>query len=270
VKGPRKRLTRAGWLLLIVVVTAGVAVSVYGWSLASVGIPAAVLLLLLSDGIARPASSVLYPTLSHGPRQHRCVALSFDDGPDPEVTPLVLDALAHYGARATFFTIGRALQAHPLLAQRLVAEHHELGNHSWAHSRWQNFFGAAHQLQEITRGAAAIAAVTGEQLQPLYRPPMGLKSPPMARAAQRLQLNIVAWSLHSHDTRSNDPQRIAQRVLNRIQPGDIVLLHDGHDRPGHHRPACAQALPQILQGLRERQLQCVTISELLRTRDGQR
>ncbi len=257
-------LPRAELLVLACAAAGAVAVGFFGPSLASIGIPAALLLLLLADGIARPSSSLFYPTVSHGPRSGHRVALSFDDGPDPEVTPQVLDALAQYGARATFFTIGRALQAQPLLARRITAEQHELGNHSWAHSRWQNFFGAQRLESEIERGAGPIAAITGNMGQPLYRPPMGLKSPPLARAARRMQLTLVAWSLHSHDSRGSDPRRIAQRVLENIRPGDIVLMHDGHDLPGHHRPATALALPHILLGLREKGLQSVTISELLR------
>lgn len=255
---------RADLLALAYATTAAASLGIFGFSLLSAGIPAALLFVLLADGIARPGSSLFYPTVTHGPRQGHRVALSFDDGPDPEVTPAVLDALAQYGARATFFSIGRSLQAHPLLARRLAAECHELGNHSWTHSRWQNFFGAGRHLREIGRGARAIAALTGKPAQPLFRPPIGLKSPPLARAAQRLHLTLVAWSLHSGDTRDGDPQRIARRVLEKIQPGDIVLMHDGHDRPGQHRPACAEALPHILQGLRDKGLECVTVSELLR------
>ena len=255
--------TRTVLLVLACVGTGAAAVGVFGASLASIGVPAALLLVLLADGMARPASSLLYPTISHGPRHGHRVALSFDDGPDPEVTPQILDVLAQYGARATFFTIGRALRAQPLLAQRMVAEHHELGNHSWAHSRWQNFFGTRRLLREIERGAESIAGIVPQAGQPLYRPPMGLKSPPLAVAAQSLQLTLVAWSLHSYDSRGNDPRRIAQRVLDRIRPGDIVLMHDGHDLPGRHRRAIVLALPQILRGLRDRGLRSVTVSELL-------
>jgi peptidoglycan/xylan/chitin deacetylase (PgdA/CDA1 family) len=242
--------------------TAG-AVGAFGFSALSLGIPAAGFLALIADGVVRPGSSVFYPTVIHGPRDSGRVALSFDDGPDPEVTPAVLDALAKHSARATFFSIGRSLEEHPRLARRLVAEGHELGNHSYRHSRWQNFFGAGEQAREIERGAQAIAGVTGSQVEPLYRPPIGLKRPALARAATRHQLTLVAWSLHSRDTRTTDPKRMAQRVLERIRPGDIVLMHDGHDRPGRNRPACAQAVPLILQGLRERGLQCVTVSDLL-------
>jgi len=239
------------------------AVGAFGLSALSLGIPSAVFLALFTDGIARPGSSIFYPTVTHGPRDRRRVALSFDDGPDPEVTPIVLSALAKHAARATFFSIGRSLAEHPELARRIFAEGHELGNHSWRHSRWQNFFGADEQASEIERGAQAIAAVTGSRAKPLYRPPIGLKSPPLARAAYQHQLTLVAWSLHSRDTRSADPKRIAQRVLAKIRPGDIVLFHDGHDLPGLHRPAGAHALPQILRGLHEQGLDCVTVSDLL-------
>jgi peptidoglycan-N-acetylglucosamine deacetylase len=255
--------TRAEILTFAYAIATAGAIGGFGFSALSLGIPAAGFLALLADGIARPGSRILYPTVTRGPRDTRRVALSFDDGPDPEVTPVVLDALARHGARATFFSIGRSLEEHPQLAQRMIAEGHELGNHSWRHSRWQNLFSAAEHSREIERGEQAIAALTRSQARPLYRPPIGLNSPQLARIASRRRLTMVAWSLHSRDTRSTDPRRVARHVLERIQPGDIVLMHDGHDRPGRHRPACAEAVPPILQGLREKGLQCVTVSELL-------
>ena len=242
--------------------TAG-AVGLFGFSALSVGVPTALFAALLTDGIARPSSSVLYPTLTHGPRDQRRIALSFDDGPDPQVTPAILDALAAHGARASFFVIGQALANHPDLARRMLAEGHELCNHSWQHSRWQNFWGVHALTEEITRGEQSIAAFTGSTVRPLYRSPIGLKSPPLALAAQRLGVRMIAWSLHSRDTRLRDPRQIAARVLGRIQPGDIVLMHDGHDLPGRHRPVCAEAVPLILQGLRDKQLECVTVSKLI-------
>lgn len=256
-------LSRAEMLFVGYTAATAGAVGATGFSLLSLGVPAAILLALLTDGVTRPTSSLLYPTVSHGPRTRDRVALSFDDGPDPEVTPAVLDALAEQAARATFFAIGRSLEAHPSLARRISAEGHELGNHSWRHSRWQNFFGAAAHADEIARGARAIAAATGSPTRPLYRPPIGLKSPPLARAASQARVTVVGWSLRSSDTRTADPERIASRVLRKIRPGDIVLLHDGHDRPGRHRPACARAVPLILQGLREKGLECTTVSDLL-------
>ncbi len=235
----------------------------YGWPPLIPGLVAACLILMVTDGIARPGSSLFYPTITHGPRDMQRVALSFDDGPDPEMTLKVLDVLARHRAHATFFVIGEALTAHADIGRRMVAEGHVIGNHSWAHSRWQNFRGAAWLGREIGRGEEAIAAVTGSTAPVLYRPPVGLKSGELGLAAWRRRLSLVAWSLHSRDTRLKDPVSVARRVLGKVRSGDIVLLHDGHDLPGRKRPLCADALDLILDGLREQGLECVTIPELL-------
>jgi peptidoglycan/xylan/chitin deacetylase (PgdA/CDA1 family) len=224
----------------------------------------AAFLAVLTDGIFRPSSSVLYPTISHGPRDRPRVALTFDDGPDPEVTPSILDTLEAAGARATFFVIGRHLEKHREIAVRTLREGHEIGNHSWMHSYFQNFYRTDQQQSDVERSTRLIQELSGSITEPLYRPPVGLKSPPLARVAHARKLTVVAWSLHSRDTLARDSDAIAARVLSRIAPGDIVLMHDGHDRDGKHRNLAAAALPQILRGLRERGLSCVTVSDLLR------
>lgn len=229
----------------------------------SIGIPAAILAGLIADGVARPGSSLLYPTISRGSGAHPRIALTFDDGPDAEVTPGVLDALVQFDARATFFAIGRNIELNRPIAERIVREKHELGNHSWQHSRLQNFYRRPRQADDLARSSRLIREITGTTEHPLYRPPVGLKSPPLARAAHAMGLKMIAWSLHGRDTQRDDPQRIAAGVLSRVKAGDIVLLHDGHDIPGRHRVAGARALPLILQGLKDRGLQPVTVSELL-------
>jgi len=254
-------------LSLAACVLVGVLAWHYRWPLFVPVLVILALVLLVTDGMARPGSNLFYPTISHGPRGSKRVALSFDDGPDSETTPAVLDLLAEHRARATFFVIGRSLEEYPELGRRMAAEGHAIGNHSWQHSRWQNFWRTARHEREIARGEQAIAAVTGSVTPILYRPPVGLKSGELGHAAWKRRLTLVAWSLHSRDTRLRDPQRIAQRVLGRVQGGDIVLMHDGHDLPGRKRPLCAQALRLILVGLRERGFECVTIPELL---DGRR
>ncbi len=237
---------------------------IFDLSVAGVLIPVAIYLILMADGVFRPASPWFMPLVVHGPRDVPAVAMTFDDGPDAAVTPEVLDVLKSAGAKASFFTIGRHLDAHPQLAQRICDEGHELGNHSYDHSRTLNFARPPAMKAEILRGAGAIQKFTGSDRLPLYRPPVGLKNPPLARVAQALGLKVIVWSLHSHDSRIQDPQAIAQRVLSRVKPGDIILMHDGHDLQGKDRPATAEALRRILQGLREKGLESVTVSELLR------
>jgi peptidoglycan-N-acetylglucosamine deacetylase len=225
----------------------------------------AAFLAVLTDGIFRPSSSVLYPTISHGPRDRPRVALTFDDGPDPEVTPTILDALEAAKAHATFFVIGRHLERHRDIAARALCEGHELGNHSWMHSYFQNFYRTNRQRSDLDRSTRLIQELSGSSADPLYRSPVGLKSPALARVAHARKLKVIAWSLHSRDTFTRDADATAALVLSRIAPGDIVLMHDGHERDDHHRGTAAAALPAILRGLRERGLTSVTVSELLRS-----
>jgi peptidoglycan/xylan/chitin deacetylase (PgdA/CDA1 family) len=260
---PVLKLCRADKLLLAGGAATLGSAALLGPTALGLGLPAGVLAALLADGIFRPASSVLYPTLVRGRSDRAQVALTFDDGPDPEVTPAVLDSLAEFQARATFFVIGRHLEKQLALGERLLREGHELGNHSWRHSYLQNFYRGAKHAEEIDRCARLIKTLTHSRSEPLYRPPIGLKSPPMARAAHRRKLTVVAWSIHSRDTLARDAQAIANRVLARIRPGDIVLLHDGHDQEQRHRPQICRALPLLLQGLRQRGLTSVPVSELL-------
>jgi peptidoglycan/xylan/chitin deacetylase (PgdA/CDA1 family) len=257
-------LCRADKVLLTGGATLLGSAALFGATPLAVGIPAGALAAVLADGIFRPSSATLYPTISHGPRHRPQVALTFDDGPDAEVTPAVLDVLSRFGARGTFFVIGRKLQDHVAVAERVVADGHELGNHSWTHSYFQNFYSAERHATEIESNARLIKQLTRSQSDPLYRSPVGLKSPPLARAAYALNLRIVAWSVHTRDTISRDATALATRVLARIRPGDIVLMHDGHERAGRQRRVALEALPRILQGLQERELQAVSVTELLR------
>lgn len=226
-------------------------------------LPASAFAAVMLDGIFRPGSSTFYPTICHGPRDRPSVALTFDDGPDEQVTPAVLDLLGQAGASATFFTIGRNLERNLALGRRMVAERHELANHSWRHAYWQNFYTRRGHAADLAHTTRLIQELTGSNHEPWYRPPVGLKSPSLARAALARRLNIVAWSVHGRDTIFPQASSIAARVLRNIRPGDIVLLHDGHDLPGRHRAGIIAALPLILAGLKERGLQPVTVSQLL-------
>ena len=256
-------LCRADKVLLAGGAALATSAALFGASAVGLGVPAAAFAAILADGVFRPSSGTFYPTLSRGPRTQPQVALTFDDGPDTEVTPRVLDTLNTYGARATFFMIGKHLEHAMTIGARAVAEGHEIGNHSWAHSYLQNFFSVHSLLRDIERTESLIRTLTRTSAVPLYRAPVGLKSPRLARAAHARSLSIVAWSVHSRDTLDSNPRRVAERVLAKIHPGDIVLLHDGHQRSGAHRHSGAESLPLILQGLRARGLQAVTVSELI-------
>lgn len=264
---PVLRWRRLRWNLhhiaLIYIVVAGIGVLVFSWPWWVLVLPGALLVGLVADGMLRPSSSLFYPTISRGARDSACVALTFDDGPDPEVTPQVLDVLARHRAHASFFVIGKAFVSQPDLARRMLAEGHLIGNHSWQHSRWQNFHLFRWQQRELEQSEQALAALPGGGQSLLYRPPVGLKRPELARALWQHGVTLVAWSLHSRDTFARDPARVARRVLAKVRAGDIVLLHDGHDLGRRRREICVPAVNLILEGLRARGLRCVTLSELL-------
>ena len=238
----------AGWLWL-------------GWPLLWPGLVAILLMGLAVDSVVRAGSSWFIHTASHGSRGGNKVALTFDDGPDPEVTPAVLDELKRHGARATFFVIGENLAAHPELGRRIVAEGHVVANHSWQHSYLQNFRLRDWQQHEIERAERAIVEVTGRPSARLYRPPVGMKTADLARAIGALDLKVVAWSVHSRDTVDGDPASMARRVLRNIRSGDVVLLHDGDRVPGK-RQSCARAVRLILEGLHSKGLESVALTEL--------
>ena len=218
---------------------------------------------LAVDGIVRPASPWFLPLLTHGQRSRPMVALTFDDGPDPEVTPGILDTLRRFDARATFFLIGAKAEAHPELVRRIVAEGHEIGNHSHGHSRRINLFATKRLQAEIEDADTTLRRLSGFAGPFPYRPPMGLKNPWLARVQRRLGLRVVTWSLHARDTGRRSPAAIAEHVLGRVRPGDVVVMHDGHDLPDRRRENVAPAVPMILEGLAARGLSCVTLNRLL-------
>lgn len=184
----------------------------------------------------------------------RRVALTFDDGPDPQRTPAVLDLLARQGVRATFFVVGARAEAHPELVRRMAAEGHVVGNHSYTHSWRFPLRSLGRTVEELRRTGEVLHRITG--LRPrLFRPPFGVTNPTIARAVRRLGLDPVGWSIRSLDTMGQSPERVAARILRRLHPGAVILLHD--------RCAGSERLVGLLvEGLRSRDLEPVTLPEL--------
>jgi peptidoglycan/xylan/chitin deacetylase (PgdA/CDA1 family) len=173
--------------------------------------------------------------------------LTFDDGPDPDGTPAVLDLLARYDARATFFVIARAAERHPELLRRIVAAGHGVGNHSLDHT-WGAYFGSQRRLRDwIAASETALADRIGRGTVG-FRSPAGVRTPPLASALARLELPLVHWSTRFYDTVRAWRPAPALASLARTRPGSIVLLHD-RQRPAH--------LPTFLATL-ERYLETAT------------
>lgn len=171
------------------------------------------------------------------------LALTFDDGPDPDATPAVLDALAEAETRATFFLVGEQVDAHPCLAAEVAARGHVVGLHGYLHVEQDEL---ADPRSDLERGAAALAAATGER-PALFRPPYGRFSAAAFAACRELGFAPVYWSAWGSDWEPIPAGRIADLVIRDIAPGVIVLLHDSA-RYAYRESArpTAEALPAVL------------------------
>lgn len=181
------------------------------------------------------------------------VALTFDDGPHPEGTPAILEALAHAGAPATFFVIGEQVQRRPALVAEIAAAGHAVGLHGFRH-RLQARLPPAVVRDDVRRGVTAIEDAIG--ISPvLHRPPFGIYSPAGLGAARAAGLRPLLWSRWGKDWRRTTPDRIARRVLAGVLPGDVILLHDAdfYSSHGSHRRTAAALVP-ILRELGRRKV----------------
>lgn len=213
-----------------------------------------------------PRSALLGPNLTQLPeaaRKRGEIAITFDDGPDPAVTPLVLDVLARHGARATFFCIGRKARAHADLCREIARRGHAVENHSDRHLATFPFLGMGGQRAEILAAQRALAEIAGREPS-CFRPPAGLRNPLLDPVLHGLGLRLVTWTRRGFDTRTRDPRRVTARLVRGLAAGDILLLHDGHGaRMADDRPVIAEALPRLLDTVLARGLKPVTLAEAL-------
>jgi peptidoglycan/xylan/chitin deacetylase (PgdA/CDA1 family) len=173
----------------------------------------------------------------------KVVYLTFDDGPDPRWTPAVLDALAAHKIRATFFVVGRKVEDHPDLAKRIVAEGHSLQNHTWSHSDLTEL-PRRDAMEEVARTNEVIKNVTGAAPKCL-RPPKGATDSGVQEVAGEAGQASVLWSLDTKDWSNKSTEKITSIVAGGLQPGAIILLHDG----GGDRSATVAALPAVLEAI---------------------
>jgi len=202
--------------------------------------------------------------MSHGGADARGVALTFDDGPSPEHTPRVLDLLDEAGVKATFFVIGKKVEAHPELVRDIARRGHAVGVHGYAHDRLFSLRSPAVVRADIERAAKAIEAVLGER-PVMFRPPIGYTSPRMAKGLGELDfdLSVIGWSARGLDGLSRArAERVAARVVPRLEDGAIVLLHDAAEHDDF-TPASIAALPRILDAMAARNLPGVRVDEWL-------
>lgn len=182
------------------------------------------------------------------------IALTFDDGPKPN-TLIILDLLKKHHAKATFFCIGKNIEAHPEILERIFNEGHIIGNHSYSHSHVFDFYRKNRVIAELERTDTLIEKITGKKVD-FFRPPYGVTNPSIRRALEVTKHKTIGWNIRSMDGIIKNEKLIFNRIKKRISPGAVVLLHDT-------RPKTAAVLEQLLQTLAEKNYKVVSTAELL-------
>ena len=194
-------------------------------------------------------------TITRVPTSQPVVAMTFDDGPHETLTPQLLDILAARGIPATFYVVGRRVRMYPQLTQRMAAEGHEIGNHSWSHPRLTSL-GNQGLMRELDNTAMAIQEATGRPPVTM-RPPYGLLSSRQRNLiSENRYLPTILWSVDPQDWRRPGSSVVAERIIGGAQPGAVILAHDIIG-------STVRAMPAALDGLIARGYRFVTVSELV-------
>lgn len=191
----------------------------------------------------------------------KVVALTFDDGPDPQFTPIVLNVLKKHEVRATFFILGQRAESHPDILKKIAAEGHEIGNHSYSHPNF-NKINKEGQLDEVTKTTNIIKRLTG-RTPSLFRPPGGYLSYDLVAITEKNDMTIAYWTYQqdSKDWRNGvKAATIAGHVIKNIRPGQVIILHDGCP----NGMQTAKAADMIISRLQEEGYVFVTMSELIK------
>ena len=213
---------------------------------------------LIGAATVWPRGTLLGPNLERMDSAANAVALTFDDGPDPELTPAVLERLEKGAAQATFFCVGRKVAAHAELAAEVHRRGHAVENHTFTHPHAFGFYGRAAMEREVLTAQAAIAAATG-RVPRLFRAPVGIRNPWLDPVLARAGLRLVSWTRRGLDTARPDSRRIAARLLRGVRAGDILVLHDGTSSRRSRPAAVLEALDLVLDGLEAAGLRSVAI-----------
>jgi len=208
---------------------------------------------MFSKAAIKQAFAARLGIISLAPSHDHSVVLTFDDGPDPEVTPKVLDLLDLYGFKAVFFVVGNRIPKAPNLLREIVERGHQLGNHSYSHwmaspPGYRAYAADLQRCQAVIEDRCGIAP-------DVFRPPLGEVAPASLLAARRLRLRYVLWSIDSGDWRLRDSsiaEEAGRTLAAAVKPRDVVLMHD--DNP--HTPTL---LSNLLPGVRGRGLAAVTL-----------
>ncbi|MBN1664281.1 MAG: polysaccharide deacetylase family protein [Deltaproteobacteria bacterium] len=214
-------------------------------------------LILFSLGVSVLRLNFFCRAVCRGKTGHNKVALTFDDGPDPETTPAVLSVLAKYGIKAAFFCIGKKAAKHPEITQRIVNEGHIIANHGYSHFWWTNFKRFAGLHGEMAKAQESIKSATGKT-PAFFRPLAGLSNPHIGKALEQNSLICIGWDVRPFDTVRTNKQ-VFDAVLRKTRDGSIILLHD----TARSSQDMTELLEDLIVTLKERGFSFSALDELL-------
>ncbi len=228
------------------------------WALAAVALG---LCITIAVGVMSQQSGIFATPLNKVQGTGDLLALTFDDGPDPEITPQVLDLLARYNQRATFFVVGQQVERQSELCRRIVAEGHELGNHSMTHAWHMALWSSPRVADDLDRAGQCIFEAIDRRAT-FFRAPVSVLSPRIAVGTERAGLTLVGYGTRSGDGSTRCSVGYVRRQLERgLKGGNILLLHDTLIEG--RAPVSLALLPEILEQMRQRGLFSVPLSELV-------
>jgi peptidoglycan-N-acetylglucosamine deacetylase len=208
-----------------------------------------------------PAFGYYLPIISRSKSGKKIIALTFDDGPDPILTPKILQLLEKYKTSATFFVIGSSAARYPQLINEIVRQGHTIGNHSYHHDSFLMFRTRSTLSMEIKSTQKELNSMG---IQPLvFRPPIGITSPRLKRVLEEQGMICVNFSCRAWDGGNRNIQNLSQKILTKVRPGDIIMLHDTCPKDKELLPYWINELEIILQGIKEKKLEIVPLSEII-------
>jgi peptidoglycan/xylan/chitin deacetylase (PgdA/CDA1 family) len=239
-------LAVVGFLLMIIDIR-------YGWLIAVLLI---IYVYLLVMGSLKICAGFYIHVFCRGSSRDNLVALTFDDGPDANFTPAILDILEKHRVPATFFIIGRHAETRIDLLQKIQKGGHSIGNHSYSHAYLFDLFSRKKMEQDLLQAQEVIMNVTGKK-PVLFRPPYGVTNPVLAKVTKKLHYRVAGWSIRSLDTVINDEKKIIERVTARLHPGAVILLHD-------NREVTASVLEEIIVKIKKAGYQFTELEDMLK------
>lgn len=206
-------------------------------------------------GTSRISSNYIVKAFCNNPSEtEKKIALTFDDGPSI-YTLEVLELLRKYNAKATFFCIGKNIETYPEILQKIIDEGHLVGNHSYSHSKFFDFYTEPIIREELQKTDKLLEKFTSKKIN-FFRPPYGVTTPSIGRALKITGHKVIGWNIRSLDGGTTDVEFILNRLKKRLSPGGIVLLHDT-------APHSVLVLEQFLHFLQQNQYEVISVEELL-------